>query len=98
MLQDALAKIEPTEIREASIVETRGALGSLGVDSVAEAGDQARKPQQAERLVRSDARDARNPQQATRVDHLDPIAMGQGAHHGAWGQELWDVEFANPTD
>ena len=86
--QDARPKIEPTEIREASIVEARGALGSLGVDPIAVAGDEARKPQQAERLVNSDARDEGNPRQAPRVDGLNPVAMGQRAHHGAWGQEF----------
>ena len=23
--------------------------------------------------------------------------MGQGAHHGTWGQEFWEIELANPT-
>jgi hypothetical protein len=97
MLHDARPEIESTEIREASIVEARGTLGSLGIDSIPVAGDEARKPQQAERLVNSDARDARNPQQAPRVDDLNPIAMGQRAHHGAWRQEFWELELADPT-
>jgi hypothetical protein len=97
MLYDARPEIEPTEIREASVVEARGALGSLGVDSIPVAGDEARKPQQAERLVNSDARDAHDPQQAPRVDDLNPIAMGQRAHHRAWRQEFWELEFADPT-
>jgi hypothetical protein len=96
-LYDRRPEIEPTEIRKAPIVETRGALGSLGIDPIAVASDEARKPQQAERLVNSNARDARNPQQVPRVDDLNPIAMDQRAHHGAWGQEFWEVELADPT-
>jgi hypothetical protein len=91
------SKIEPTEIRETPIVEARGALGSVGIDPIAVASDEARKPQQAERPVNSNARDARNPRQVPRVDDLNPIAMGQRAHHGTWGQEFWEVELADPT-
>ena len=97
MLRDARAKIEPTEIGEAPIVEARRALGPLGIDPISVAGDEARKAQQAEQLVNPDTRDARNPQQAPRIDDLDPIAMGQRAHYGPWRQEFWQIELADPA-
>jgi hypothetical protein len=93
-LEDAAAEIEPTEIADAAIIESRRAGRVLEVQRIGIARQQARQPNQPQSLAKTHAGNAPHIFEAAQRDvpHLALLRDGQG-HRPQWQPLLGEAHL-----